>query len=597
LSFEILSVNLLSSDGTARALPHETDTVSLDSSRRILSFRFSEEISPDPARLEITFRIPIAGVHGIWSPIRTSHPGNQCSLSWAHEFHSSAALTPSIAAFVNRDLKTQAMLALAEQAAETAWSISLSQAGECYFAKFAYPDSGSLPVESWDTISFYIEDNSADRSVIESVALVTEYIMAQSPRPASAKVPDWAWDPVYCTWYAAHATIDADWVERTAAIAAKLGFGQIILDDGWQRAERARVTTMANLKDWFAKTGDWIAAPEEFPNFPEHVKRVQSLGLKYILWWDPYGIGRESSAYRKFASRVSAQDWEPEGRRYLCVQDEVASQHIIDTGARLVSDYDVDGFKVDFLYAVDTHICEIDGHSHFEPTVSRALMRTMADLLDAVLTAKPEFNMVHVGGPVLTTVANSMRGVDVPFDVDSNLYFLAYSQAMTANVPLQSDPLFWSSEDSAEEVARHLISSVFFVPCISMDLAALSERDLDLIGAWMGFYRQHKDVLRAAARRVTTVGPVISSVVAETYELDIVGLFRPLPVDIRGVKETIVLNASASAEVVVCGGSGGSFKAIIYDPRLRFVCERRVALSGYTTIQVPAGGYMRLIEE
>ena len=45
--------------------------------------------------------------------------------------------------------------------------------------------------------------------------------------------PEGAWEPVFCTWYAVHAAVTQDWVEKNAEVASRLGFRTLIIDDGW----------------------------------------------------------------------------------------------------------------------------------------------------------------------------------------------------------------------------------------------------------------------------------------------------------------------------------------------------------------------------
>ena len=44
--------------------------------------------------------------------------------------------------------------------------------------------------------------------------------------------PEGAWEPVFCTWYAVHAAVTQEWVEKNAEVASRLGFRTLIIDDG-----------------------------------------------------------------------------------------------------------------------------------------------------------------------------------------------------------------------------------------------------------------------------------------------------------------------------------------------------------------------------
>ena len=68
------------------------------------------------------------------------------------------------------------------------------------------------------------------------------------PCPSSARLP------VYSTWYNYHQSVDAAVLLKEVAIAKKMGFDSIIVDDGWQTLDSGR---------GYAFTGDW--EPERMP--------------------------------------------------------------------------------------------------------------------------------------------------------------------------------------------------------------------------------------------------------------------------------------------------------------------------------------------
>ncbi|KIF05970.1 hypothetical protein PL81_10150, partial [Streptomyces sp. RSD-27] len=91
------------------------------------------------------------------------------------------------------------------------------------------------------------------------------YARQRPPMP----VPEGARTPVYSTWYAFNQDVGAGEVEAQAALAAGLGCGTLILDDGWQEYGHGR---------GYAGLGDWRPDPAAFPDFTAHVARVRALG-------------------------------------------------------------------------------------------------------------------------------------------------------------------------------------------------------------------------------------------------------------------------------------------------------------------------------
>ena len=95
-------------------------------------------------------------------------------------------------------------------------------------------------------------------------------------------------------------------MERTAAIAAELGFGTFILDDGWSYDEAKHVNP-ETIKTWYRDVGRWDAfSPLKFPDFQSHRERMRKLGLNYVVWVAPYFVGTRSEAFRRLSGSLCA---------------------------------------------------------------------------------------------------------------------------------------------------------------------------------------------------------------------------------------------------------------------------------------------------
>ena len=106
-----------------------------------------------------------------------------------------------------------------------------------------------------------------------------------------------AFDPVFCTWTAIHHDVSQEWVQRNARLAADLGFGTWLTDDGW-------FTDKAACAD-YGHAGDWEPCITKFPDFAGHVRAVQEMGLRYVLWVAPFMIGDESGAAKRYAHLIN----------------------------------------------------------------------------------------------------------------------------------------------------------------------------------------------------------------------------------------------------------------------------------------------------
>ena len=299
---------------------------------------------------------------------------------------------------------------------------------------------------------------------------------------AKGTYPEAAWKPVYCSWYAVHAAVTQDWTERTAALAADLGFRTFILDDGWSYDEAKRVNP-ETLETWYRDTGRWdVFSKRKFPDFRAHRERMRALGLNYLVWVAPYFVGTRSEAFvrggfgeRGLEPSEGAVLADPTDRKFL---DSVDGQLV-----RLLKECDLDGLKIDFLDAVLPSVEKPRG------SASLAYMRELMAKLRAV---KPnglfEFRQ-NYATPLTAPLATQFRAGDVPFEWLSNLMRIAQIRlAMGDKVPIHADPIFWSDAETDDNVARHFLAAMAGVPMLSIDLERLTQERRETVRRYLRLY-------------------------------------------------------------------------------------------------------------
>ena len=152
--------------------------------------------------------------------------------------------------------------------------------------------------------------------------------------------PEGAWEPVFCTWYAVHAAVTQDWVEKNAEIASRLGFRTLIIDDGWCFDVMKRVSP-ETISAWYEMIGDWFLSKKKFPDFENHRKRVQAMGMKYLLWVAPFLIGAKSKLYKQLADIVKPEYHE--GCYTFDSSRKEAAKLLLDKMKHVIQDYGLDG--------------------------------------------------------------------------------------------------------------------------------------------------------------------------------------------------------------------------------------------------------------
>ncbi|MFF2493183.1 glycoside hydrolase family 36 protein [Agromyces sp. NPDC058064] len=377
---------------------------------------------------------------------------------------------------------------------------------------------------------------------------ISEALFGSAPvRPASAV----ALEPVYSTWYAYSQGISDEIVSRDLPVAAELGFRSVFLDDGWQRFGDGR---------WYAGCGDWVPDTEKFADLAGFVDRAHGHGLDVVLWLAPLLVGEQSEAFERLAPYASEYST---GLRawVLDPRHREVREHLVETCARLVRDYGLDGLKIDFLnnamvYADTPSAGDLDdiGFAMVE------LLRGVADAVDIVRPgALIEFRQPYVS-PTVAAFADVVRANDCPADADQNRMSVLDLRLLSRRQVVHADPIMWAPEAETDAVRRQLFAGFFGVPQVSMPLADLTAAHREAISESLALWRSLREVLlggelelglpargypAAQARRDGTL-------VVVDYESVLVEL------DLAGVDELVVVNASAIAGVPYRVTSGGS---------------------------------------
>ena len=434
--------------------------------------RFAVRVSGWSGLLRIRFSVPVLDVHGCWAP-ESRTPS--AKLPWTVESRSAGQRAFPFLAFFNSAQVNRLSAGLTNLADDTKILAQMNQESCAYDITFEVAlgkDSGDFEL------------------ILDQRPLLWTDCLADWRKTLGVKLPafpDAAWEPVYCTWYAVHAAVTQDWVEENARIAASLGFRTLIIDDGWCFDAMKRVSP-ETISTWYEWIGDWRLSKRKFPDFENHRKRVQAMGMKYLFWVAPFLIGVKSGLIKMIPGCFSEEC--REGCHVFDSRRRDAADILLDKMKHVMADYGLDGLKVDFL----DHI-----FPDTEDPRGRDTMRFVRKLAESVRAVKPdallEFRQAYAT-PVMLPYATQFRAGDVPFDfLDNFLRILQIRVSMGDGVPVHADPAFWHPRESPVNIARHMIASLAGVPMLSMDLSRTGEMEKRIIRHWLGFYREHRKTL------------------------------------------------------------------------------------------------------
>jgi len=412
------------------------------------------------------------------------------------------------------------------------------------------------------------------------------------PDTEPAHVPDLARRPMYSTWYSYHQQVEAAALLREVELAKELGYEAIIVDDGWQTLDSRR---------GYAFTGDW--EPERIPAMRDFVDGVHERGMKLLLWYAMPLVGENSKTFVEFRGRY-LRYWDGQGAWVLDPRYPEVREHLIDTYRRAMDEWNVDGFKLDFLgffVATDsTELTMADGRDF--ASVSEAADRLLTDLMTELRAVNPdvviEFRQPYIG-PLMRKYGNMFRAADAPHVATDNRLRTVDLRLLSGNTAVHSDMFMWHPEDDVEAAALQFLSVLFAVPQLSVRLERIPPDHREMVRHWTDYWVRNREVLLDGTfipHAPLANYPLIEAV-GETKR--IVALYGDqivhLPED-HHRRALDVINAGHRSRVIVeVGGRLGRFDYRVFDTLGREFGSSSVELNpGVYRFSVPRSGLLEL---
>jgi len=416
---------------------------------------------------------------------------------------------------------------------------------------------------------------------------------AAMPEYKPAEVPEAARQPFYSTWYSYHLDITPEAIENECKLAKELGMDAVIVDDGWQTEVKHR---------GYAYCGDWEPAPGKFPDMRAHVDAVHKLGMKYLLWYSVPFVGIHTKAYETFKDKfLSGPKGEGETREWFTLDPRFPDvrEYLINTYENAIKEYDLDGFKLDFVDCFNTHQDTKDefGGGRDIESVPEAADRLLTDVIARLRAIKPdvmvEFRQSYIG-PAMRKYGNIFRVGDEPNNAAGNRVGSMLLRQLSGNTAIHSDMVMWHYDDDVESAAMQLIHALFTVPQVSVRLAEVPKSHVAMIKRYLEFWREHRDVLldgkieplQPQHTYPAVVSETDSKVAAAAYATG----FAPLPA--VGDRTLLLANGTFDGRVVIeLPEALGERSVKVWSCTGEFVADKSMSLeAGVTSIAVPPAG-------
>ena len=451
------------------------------------SFDYADELSQRDRVIEITRSFPVADVVGSWNP--GSGTNRALVADWIAPKSSMTAQYAPVMSFYNGNGVNRRTFGWSEINEKVDLQYGVHEengemicATKIHLTRHTAPRHYEVVVREVETAKPYWEVLHDMMEWWEEQGL--EYL----PAPLAAK------EPLYSFWYSYHQDVNEENVEAECQRAADMGFSTVIVDDGWQTADNSR---------GYAFCGDWEMAPSKFPDFPAHVKRVQAMGLKYMLWFSVPFVGVYSKAWERFKEKILYMVSEQWG--VLDIRYAECREYLIQLYERAVFEWGLDGLKLDFIGSLQLHPESPAWNEQMDYVdVQAALVSLLTEVKKRLCAKKPdillEFRQAYVG-PQIQTFGNMLRVTDCPYSGISNRVGIADLRLLSKKAAVHSDMLMWHRGEKTEDAALQVLCCLFGTLQFSVQLDGLTDETKKMILFWMQFMREHRELLQSSQIR------------------------------------------------------------------------------------------------
>lgn len=550
------------------------------------TFTFTNERLQHFEPITIRWESPMKDAHYYWFPLNDRLRKLRADM---HEgMPSKAILSAPVSIYYNSAGQNRLTCALSDPLNTVILSMGVREESAMITCK---AELFTLPTKPQKTYEITLRIDCRDIPYYESLQDTSRW-WANQPFLRPTHVPPSAKTPMYSTWYSFHQIMTDTAIEEQCRIAKSMGCEAVIVDDGWQTADNQR---------GYAYTGDWEVCEEKFTNMKEHVARIHAMDMKYILWYSVPYIGVKSKIWSTFKDKTlyltehnSSATLDP---RYPDVRE-----YIIGTYVDALTEWNIDGFKLDFVDRFDLSRCTIlpeakPGMDYIsvQEAVDALLSSTIARLKEIDPDIMIEFRQKYVG-PLMRKYGNIFRVGDCPGDIITNRGGICDIRLLSGNTVAHSDMVMWYEGDSVESAALQMTNIIFGVPQISMVLDQLPKDHYDMVTFWLDFGKRHRDILLDG--HFEPLNPEQQYPLIRAYDSTkmIVGLYSDMIVKTDLSTETIVVNGKLTTELYMdIAHSYESVTLTIQDCMGQVhSTETKAITKGLHKFQIPENGVLTL---
>ena len=537
-----------------------------------------------PSLLNVEFVTPQLDAHHLWH----SNRSNRTILppDWGGKQSSALAQNMPLYSFINNNNQNRLTIAASEAKRRVDAKVGLREEGALLYGALSFFIEAEAPISHYTaTILLDKRDIFWADAVRDGVA----WIESKNDFKV-CRVPEAAFEPLYSTWYQFHQQITDSEIEAECREAAKLGMKTIIVDDGWQTADNNR---------GYAYCGDWEVAPVRIKDMAAHVKRVQDMGMKYMLWYSVPFVGKHSRAYECFEGKFLGPS---HGAFVLDPRFPEVREYLISTYEKALREWNLDGFKLDFIDSFRIKGADPAIAQNYAGRDIKSLPEAVDTLMKGVLSRlqaiKPdiliEFRQNYIG-PAIRQYGNMFRASDCPGDMQNNRIRIANLRLTSGTTAVHADMIEWHPNEKPEVAARHILSALYGVVQYSVMLRDIPAEQKQMVTHWIDFSQKHRKTLLHGSFKPYHPEACFPILEAESKDESIITAYQE-GVVVKADKadcDTYIINATGVERMIV-ELTGKPKKAEYYDTYGNRVGGAKLA-KGLQSVDIPVSGYVKLI--
>ena len=520
----------------------------------ILTFDVSVafDVPQIPEQFSVIFDFPSIDIYSIWSP--SVRYDRFVGVTWQKKVSPSrlAAWMP-LHALVSANGRNRLTIAISDAKTPTAIASGVHEHNACFECELRFFTIKVAPLKEYRAT---VRLDLRDLPYYDTLYAVTEWWENECGyKPAY--VPDAAKQPINSLWYSYHQELFADELLKECKLSKPLGMDTVIVDDGWQTHDQGR---------GYVTCGDWLMAPNKFPDMRRFVDDVHDIGMKIMLWFSVPFIGIEAKQFDRFKDMMLA---ESKGSKKVWVFDpryKEVRDYLIEIYANAVRDWNLDGLKLDFIdnFVLEGKGLEDDDRRDYQ-SLEDAIDVLMIDITDKLREINPEilieFRQSYVG-PAIRKYGNMLRVADCPNDCFRNRHNIINLRYTSGKTAVHSDMVMWHYDDTVESAALQLVSIMYSVPQISVRAAKLSDEHKKMLDFYLHFWKENRETLIDGKLWAANPESGYSIACSEKGGNAIFTAYTDTVIDCSAYKGIIAMNSTRSKTLIIKGAEGKRYTVL-----------------------------------